>query len=344
MKDFLSKILNYAWGKHLLFWVALFLSFTILGIADRESIWLVVLEEMINVLAYASIVYFNFHILIPRFLSRKKVFLFIGSLLLYLVLLTPITTAILHWLYVIFDAQELLARLDQRIIFATFFLVAFISTLFQILSEWMRGERDKRELEQQKTQSELRFLKSQINPHFLFNTLNSLYALTLKKSDQAPETVLKLSDMMRYMLYECNEKTVPLQKEIKYIENYLSLEKIRQGGKIDISFEVTGDIRDQRVAPLLFIPFIENSFKHGVNRQIDNAFVHLNMSVDQEEIIMFLENSKPDIPPDMIKKEPGGIGQKNVRQQLDLLYPGKYELEMEELPLKYTVRLKMQLK
>lgn len=344
MQNVFSYISDRGWAKHILFWSALYLCFVLFDLSERQSFWLALIEETINVTAYASIVYFNFYVLIPNFLSKKRLLLFVGGLLLYLVLLTPIITAALYWVFLAFDATTLAERLDERIIFITFALVAFLSTLFQILSEWLRHERDKRVLEQQKAQSELRFLKSQINPHFLFNTLNNLYALTLKKSDLAPEIVLKLSDMMRYMLYECNEKTVLLEKEINYIRNYLSLEKIRQGDDVDIRFDIEGEVHDQRVAPLLFIPFIENCFKHGVNRQLTDAFVHLKMVVEKEKITMEVTNSKPDIIPGLYNKKPGGIGQKNVRQQLDLLYPKKYTLSTDESPVSYHVNLKIDLK
>ncbi|MDX1685422.1 MAG: histidine kinase [Saprospiraceae bacterium] len=344
MQSLIRIVSESPWLRHAFFWTALYLSFLLFGLYDRDSFWMAAIEEAVNVAAYASIVYFNFHVLIPRFLSQKKIFLFVGSLLLFLILLTPICTLILYWVFHAFGAVELADRLDERLIFVTFALIAFLSTLFQVLSEWLRAERDRRELEQQKTQSELRFLKSQINPHFLFNTLNNLYALTLKKSDLAPEIVLKLSDMMRYMLYECNEKTVHLKKEIRYIENYLSLEKIRQGDDVNIKFDIEGEIKDQQIAPLIFIPFIENCFKHGVNRQLSNAYVHLFMKIDDDSIEMELKNSKPDILPGLYNKQPGGIGQKNVRQQLDLLYSGKYNLKTEESPLNYRVNLKIQLR
>ena len=329
------------WWRHLLFWGGLLACFILFGLADRDSIWLTITEELINLWAYAGIVYFNFYVLIPLFLSKKKVLLFVGSLSLFLALITPIFTLILKWVYIAFDQNGLARELNMQLVFLAFTLVAILSTIFQILSEWFRHERDRRELEAQKTQSELRFLKSQINPHFLFNTLNNLYALTLKKSDTAPEIVLKLSDMMRYMLYECNEKQVPLEKEIRYIQNYLDLERIRQGGDVDIVFEIDGEVRDQRVAPLLFIPFIENSFKHGVNRALKNAFVHLNMKISDSGIEMELKNSKPDSLPGGLPHRAGGIGLVNVRHQLQLLYPGKHKLKIEDSPVSYIVQLKI---
>jgi sensor histidine kinase YesM len=343
MHAFIQLITRHPWTKHIVFWSALFMSFILFGLHERESWWLVLIEEAIHVGIYAGIVYVNFHVLIPSFLSKKKIISYAAFLLLFLVLLTPIVTALLFGIYSGFDRHDLAEKLDQRIVFASFAMVAFLSTLFQILNEWLMHERDRRVLEQQKAQTELRFLKSQINPHFLFNTLNNLYALTLKKSDLAPEIVLKLSDMMRYMLYECNEKTVPLSKEIRYIKNYLSLEEIRQGKEVEIQFEVEGDINDQLIAPLLFIPFIENCFKHGVNRQLSNAYVHLKISIDDTTVIMELKNSKPDIIPGLYNKKPGGIGQNNVKHQLELLYPKKHKLTIEESPSFYFVTLNLNL-
>jgi len=228
---------------------------------------------------------------------------------------------------------------NQQYIFALMFLLAAGSTATKIISDWLRHQRDRKELETENMQSELRFLKSQINPHFLFNTLNSLYALTLKKSDKAPEIVIKLSEMMRYMLYECNERQVPLKKEVQYIRNYVDLEMLRQGQKVRIDFNVHGDISDQKIAPLIFTPFLENSFKHGVN-QISEGFVDILLEVRDKNVILQIENSKPSMQPVVSQKRPsGGIGLVNVRRRLELLYPDNYTLKITEAPDKYKVNL-----
>ena len=237
--------------------------------------------------------------------------------------------------------QELLENMDLSFILT--FVVAGSSTIFKIVTDWLRHLRERQELETRTMQSELRFLKSQINPHFLFNTLNNLYALTLKKSDKAPEIVIKLSEMMRYMLYECNEKEVPLSKEVHYIRNYLELEKLRQHKDVRIDFEVNGNIGNQKVAPLMFITFLENSFKHGLNNQIADGFVDIRMDVIGDRVHFYIENSKPETRPLQDHRRSGGIGLVNVRRRLNLLYPNQYALEIDDNPRTYAVNLRLDL-
>ncbi len=198
-------------------------------------------------------------------------------------------------------------------------------------------------LEEAMKDSELQFLKSQINPHFLFNTLNNLYALTLKKSDKAPDIVIKLSEMMRYMLYECNEKQVPLQKEVNYLRNYLDLERLRQSDQIKIEFKVDGIIGDQKIAPLLFIPFLENSFKHGLNTQLKDGFVKIQLNANEEMIDFYIENSKGQAIQRPDNRPSGGIGLVNVRRRLQLLYPDKYTLEVDNKPNSFAVHFTLEL-
>jgi two-component system, LytTR family, sensor kinase len=222
-------------------------------------------------------------------------------------------------------------------------LIAATSTMLKIITDWFRSQQEKQRLVTQNMQSELRFLRAQINPHFLFNTLNSLYALTLKKSDVAPEIVLKLSEIMRYMLYECNEKQVFLSKEIQYIQNHLALERLRLTKNLDIKFTVEGTVNDQQIAPLMFIPFLENAFKHGLSNHLGDGFCHINMTVTRENVEFFIENSKPDRILQTEHPESGGIGLANIRQRLALLYPENHELIIRDLPDKFEVNLKINL-
>ncbi|GAB4039674.1 sensor histidine kinase [Spirosoma jeollabukense] len=170
---------------------------------------------------------------------------------------------------------------------------------------------------------ELKSLKDQINPHFLFNTLNNLYGLTSQNPDKAGEVVLRLSELMQYMLYEGNLATVPLQKEITYLENYLALERIRYGPDLHLSFQVNGPTERVMLAPLLLLPFVENAFKHGLSRQLGDAWLQIQLAVTAQELTFKVENSQPELPDTASKV---GIGLPNVAKRLDLLYPGRHRL------------------
>lgn len=327
---------------HTLLWLTLFLLLLSLN-SSNQSLGFVILVEVANILFYALIVYFNLLYLIPHYLTEKKFQLYGALLLGAAAVLTPIKTLVFYLFFSYdTDAQSSLLE-DQFFIFLTLFVAGGASTLTHIVTEWMRHQRERKELQTQTMQSELRFLKSQINPHFLFNTLNNLYALTLKKSDKAPEIVIKLSEMMRYMLYECNEKRVLLSKEVKYIRNYLDLEGLRQGKNVEIDFRVEGSIQHQKIAPLMFITFLENSFKHGLSHHLNQGFVHIRLKAEGRHLEFFIENSKPDQLPQPERRKVGGIGLVNVRRRLNLLYPEQHELKITESPNSYAVSLTLEL-
>lgn len=300
---------------------------------------MIMVKEFINVAFFAMMVYINIYFLFPNYLSKKNLLHHLLSLAITALLITPIKTLCL--LLVATDFGDFQAYLLQHRVdfFVSTFFIGIASTIYSIMNDWLASQREKKELQSQTLQSELKFLKSQINPHFLFNTLNSLYALTLKKSDKAPEIVLKLSEMMRYMLYECNEREVPLSKEINYLKNYLELEKIRQGKKMDINFSMDGELGNQKIAPLMFIPFVENSFKHGISNQLTAGYVNIYLEIEKQEVTITIENSKTASMPAPTGKKSGGIGLVNVRRRLDLLYPNLYELNIDEDPNTYTVKL-----
>ncbi|NJC27300.1 sensor histidine kinase [Neolewinella antarctica] len=302
-------------------------------------------SQLINLVFYAMIVYVNLLYFFPKYLKKGQFWTYLLLLSSAAMLLTPLKLILK---YVLFSKtggmrRDILENLDTY--FLSMFLVAAISTVGKIMVDWIVQNR-KKDMEQKETmQSELRFLKSQINPHFLFNTLNSLYALTLKKDDKAPDIVIKLSEMMRYMLYECNEPKVPLSKEVNYLQNYLDLERLRQRKGIDIKLTVEGNVSDQMLAPLIFIPFLENSFKHGLNTVIKGGFVHALLKVRDQDVTFVLENSRGSVMPSQLhgNRPSGGIGLVNVRRRLELLYPGAYELSVAETPSTYTVTLNLAL-
>jgi LytS/YehU family sensor histidine kinase len=209
--------------------------------------------------------------------------------------------------------------------FVAIYPVTFVAVAIKLLKFWYANQQAQQVLTQEKLQAELRFLKTQIHPHFLFNTLNNLYALTLKRSNRAPEMVLKLSELINYMLYECTSDEVLLDKEIKFIRNYGDIEKMRYGDKLDIDIRVTGDAKDRPIAPLVLLPFVENCFKHGASEELQQSWVKVTIDVQPHVTIVKVENNKAS-ENGLKKKE--GIGIQNVKRRLDLLYPNRHELKI----------------
>lgn len=345
-RSLLDRIYNILFQRpvyHGLFWASLFGLNLWLAYSRGIELGFALTNELIQLFFYAFLVYFNLLYLIPNYLARYA-FIYFGLVLAVCALVTPIEVLVF---YVKFHNDPgLRARLveTQLEFFIANVIVTFVSTVLRVIMDWWRYQNEKQVLLTQTMQSELRFLKSQINPHFLFNTLNNLYALTLKKSDKAPEIVLKLSEIMRYMLYECNERRVHLTKEIQYIYNYLDLERLRQPKETDIRFVVEGQISEQMVAPLLFIPFLENSFKHGLNNQLQGGgFVRLRLTVSGEDLEFFIENSKAERLPRQDHPRSGGIGLVNVRQRLQMLYPENHTLIVQDEPHRYAVTLQLKM-
>ncbi|WP_420580421.1 sensor histidine kinase [Reichenbachiella sp.] len=193
-------------------------------------------------------------------------------------------------------------------------------------------------LEADKSQAELELLKTQVNPHFFFNTLNNLYSLTIKHSDEAPKVILKLSEMMRYSIYEGKKEYVPLKDEIIYLENYLDLHLIRYRKKVDVQFNHSIDESD-RVSPLLFIILLENALKHGVESLSDNAYINMDLSTENGQLKFSLENNF-----DLLEKSAqGGIGLNNLKQRLKLIYPNKHTLSILEKEDVFRVELTIEL-
>ena len=342
IKSIYQDLLKSKGFLHVSFWVLLYF-FLVLIDQSNYPTWYILVKELVDVSFYIIIVYTNIYYLIPQFLQKKKLFLYLLSFVGLIILISPIKTLSYVVLYQNDPYLQSVVVHSQTTIFLICLFVGMGSTIFKVTTDWLVHQNEKRELESQNLQSELKFLKSQINPHFFFNTLNNLYALTLKKSDLAPEIVLRLSEMMRYMLYESNEKKVRLEKEINYIKNYLELEKLRQGGKFSINFKLSGDLSDQEIAPLIFSPFLENSFKHGLDNQIKSGFVNIDLILEKDKVHMEIENSKPPTIPVKRKRKSGGIGLENVKRRLQLLYPKKHELDILDKPNSFRVLLNIQL-
>lgn len=241
------------------------------------------------------------------------------------------------------------------VIIAYFFFVRFTDDYFNLYKEsvlmaivvpvpvflllWIYEQwRWLKTLQSEKRDAELALLKSQINPHFFFNTLNNLYGLTVEKSDKAPEVVLKLSDMMRYTIYEGKEDLVALKDEIAYLENYIELHKMRYHKKVDIVFnqQISGEIK---IAPLLFIILLENAFKHGAESLTEDAYIHMNLHATDAEVSFSVSNNFDVSRP----AGPSGIGLDNLKNRLELIYPKNHHLSITKETGNYTAKLEISL-
>lgn len=341
------KVIENRWLHHILFWVVLVVPFSlVLGGNPQYSYAQAFRDVILQSASYAVMVYINILILIPRYLQQRKFATYFGLLTLFMTLTIPI-----HSLADYYSDYNAGPRLNGTLVYSKLLFLSFINmavmisltTALKFAKKWFVHQREHQALEREKLQAELKYLKAQINPHFLFNTLNNLYSLTLKKSDQAPEMVLKLSEMMRYMLYHSNERKVPIEKEIDYMKNYIDLEKIRQLDRTEIKFEVDEALYGSSIAPLLLIPFLENSFKHGVNNNTESSWVNIIMKKSCGKLDLIIENSKPTKAVPKHNGKDHGIGLVNVKRRLDLLYPDKYKLDIEDTPTHYRTELNLEL-
>ncbi|MFY0686400.1 MAG: histidine kinase [Cyclobacteriaceae bacterium] len=216
-----------------------------------------------------------------------------------------------------------------------------VSSIVFLVKKNQEDTLKRNELEKEKISNELSFLKTQINPHFYFNTLNSIYALADLNIEDAKESIHTLSSMMRHVLYKAQQDLTKLQDEINFIENYVSLMKLRMSKKVKVNFARPQQEVNELVAPMMFLPFVENAFKHGVSNQAD-SFINIEVAVEQDSVRMLVENSVFDRS--SLSLDEGGIGIQNTRRRLDLIYPGKHQLDIKELENKYIVELKLQLR
>ena len=243
--------------------------------------------------------------------------------------------------------ETILIRSDQEISFSKYYLgafftsvfILFLSTAFKFTVDWFLNEKVRKNLESEKLVAELAFLKSQINPHFLFNSLNNIYSLAYQKSDKAPEAIMKLSEIMRYMLQESNEPRVKLSRELRYLENYIELQKIRFKDQAYVDLLVVGDYAELTIAPLILIAFVENAFKHGDVTDISNP-IKIRIEIKGNSLLFELWNKKSSSN----KDETSGIGMHNVNRRLDLLYSKKYDLSIDDQAETYYCKLSLDLK
>lgn len=333
--------------QHLAFWLFAFVALAGFFAKEYGNVFLPlnIIYTLLFLISLVLVVYVNLLMLIPHFLQT-------GKWLLYLVFLslniaTGVVLNILTFEYLsdqLFPHYYFISYYEIKDIFNFVIIFLSITTLLKLARGWFQLNEQKKkitQLEKEKLDAELNALKAQINPHFLFNSLNSMYSLSLDNDPKVPPLLLKLASGMRYMLYETNDDLVLLEKELDYLKNYLDLQKLRTAQETTIDFEIQGLVEKQKLAPLIFIPFVENAFKHGIKGDIENVFIKMLLVIKKEELIFEIENNKGIVDELPMEKYLGGVGLENVKKRLHLLYPNQYQLNLENLEKTYRVQLKI---
>jgi len=298
--------------------------------------------------------YFNYYLFIPRFFFHRKYITYVGCVLLSIIIAFELPHLIaVDILKIHFEAPQfsgpgpgydfgrppespspiffLFDELRRHI------YLFFSATFFSFL---LRTREHLSQLKEEKLQAELSSLKAQINPHFLFNTLNSIYILSVKKDERASEAIVHLSGLMRYVIKDANYYKIPLQKEIDYIRHYVELQKARLGNTTYVRFESSGDPGNKEIAPLILITYIENAFKYGINPDVDDCIVGITLQVMENGVRLSVFNKKVPHSPEI---ESTGIGMNNTSERLNHLYPEKHVLQISENNETYSVTLTLQL-
>jgi two-component system, LytTR family, sensor kinase len=328
---------------HVLFWMLIAGLWFALRRHDYGTDAIGMLVTLIKVADLAMLVYITNYLLLPKLFYRKKYVLFV--IIFFLMIITSslvkmqILGRILHNPFLLDFAANWRQNTYDNII-PHFFLVT-AGAAVKLMFDYTRMQQRLAEVAKEKAETELSFLKSQINPHFLFNSLNSVYFLISKDNTDARQALHKFSEMLRYQLYEMNDNKIPIEKEIHYLKDYVDLQQLRKDEKYSVQFNCSPDVKGFSIEPLLLIPFVENAFKHISHHNDQTNFVKVDMSRANGTFTFMVENSKEGESANT--EGHGGIGLPNVKRRLELLYPDKHELRIDDTDKTFAIKLNLRL-
>jgi two-component system, LytTR family, sensor kinase len=326
------------------FWLLLYASVNSTNSAFGFGRWIRI--ELMIMLIKLPYTYFMLYFLVPYLLIKRRYYAFFVWALLATVIGGSAVWSLHYFYFNNFGHFNKPPNFFSSVFFYKSLDLVYVATfpiILKLQQFYQQQEQQNRQIVEQKLHAELELLKNQLQPHFLFNTLNNLYAMVLTNDKNAGKAVLHLSDMMSYMLYECNGNTISLHKEIDHLKNYIELEKIRYGTRLNVSFEYGGDIASQTIAPLLLFGFIENAFKHGAGNNISESWIRINCWVNNNELDFLTENSLNKMTNGTATiNTTGGIGLNNIQKRLALMYPKKHSLKIDQQDT-YLIHLKLSL-
>ncbi len=321
---------------HALFWLVYLpinaaLSCIIRGAPLEAEFYPALVGEAYSLPVKLLFVYFIFYYVIPLFLERSKIWQLVGLLFLSFLVATILYRMEIAWVYFPLNYPEynvsIFSFKGMMLTVFDLFITLAAAGAIKLIRMHYKSLEFEQELIREKLSSELSFLRAQTNPHFLFNTLNNLYVLARKKSDKTADAIMMLSKIMRYVIYECRAPRVAVGDEAKVIQDYIELEKLRYNKRLNVDYQEEMDNPHTSIAPLLLLPFVENSFKHGASGTTGNVEIQIRLNLRERELSFSVKNTvDADFETPSNDKNGGGIGLKNVQRQLDLLYPNLYEL------------------
>ncbi|MEZ7993341.1 MAG: histidine kinase [Flavobacteriaceae bacterium] len=347
-----KKIYQITIKHHVFFWLFYFLFNTFRWGMYFDDFSYSFQTNLIGFPIHMALCYTNIYVLMPSFLYSRKYSIFVLLLLASIFTMVLIKFNLTYYLVSqnvwpegpeVINTITLSYTIDMMI--GELYVITFV-TAIKVTMDWIKEHKRVTDLEKVQLETELLFLRSQISPHFFFNTLNNIYSLAIEKSDKTAKIVLRLSELMRYLLYETKSKRQSLEKEIICIQNYLELERVRHEDLLEVNMNISGNINDKKIAPIILLSFVENAFKHGVNKNIGNVKININFIVDGDFLYFSIDNPIPKATEHKQQViSSSGIGLVNVTKRLALGYkPNEYDLKVESDESLHTVTLKIKIK
>jgi hypothetical protein len=320
-----------------------------LGVA--QWLWWRIFNSTISLIPVVAFAYTIIYFVLPRYVFNKRNIFITTALLVLAIIATFIINYycayLITWNLVRINparpmlGPDVLLKLAAEEVLFSYPIVAGFAVIIKMMKQGWLKRQETEQIAREKTKTELQILKGQIHPHFLFNTLNNIYFFTLTFPHQAVEMLTKLTSLLRYIINDCAHHLVPLEKELEMIQDYVALEKSRYGERLKVTIEIKGDYTGKMISPLLLIPLVENSFKHGASKMLEHPWVNLHITVDGLSLLFLLSNSRPDVKG--MDDRSRHIGLRNVKKRLQLLYPGTHELNIEEGTKSFEVFMKIRL-
>ncbi|MFI1744238.1 sensor histidine kinase [Thalassobellus sediminis] len=344
-----DKFYLISWRYHVVFWGVYFLFNTFRWGSYFDDYVYSLKSNLLGFPIHMVSCYLNIFVLMPFLVYRKKYTLYVFSILATIFIMVIVKFNLTYFLIshnVWPEGPESITSLTLNytieMMIGELYVVAFVAAI-KITLDFIKEHKRVADLEKTQLETELLFLKNQISPHFFFNTLNNIYSLSVEKSSKTPKIILKLSELMRYMLYETKTKRQSLQNEILCIQNYLDLERVRYNDSLEVNMYISGDLEDKEIAPMLLLTFVENAFKHGANKNIGDVKIDINFKIKEKFLYFTITNPMPKITTHTDNlKQSSGIGLDNVKKRLDLGYDkNDYYLSIKNKKNKFVVKLKI---